>query len=92
MDERKRREVIRQAYDYRCGYCHVHEDEIGSKLEIDHYRPPLVALRRTRQEVTGLQRELVAARLEQTQLRERIASLERELEETVEQLTRLLGF
>ena len=54
-------------------------------------RPPLVALRRTRWEVTRLHREVTVARQEQVQLRERIVSLERELEEVLEYLTRLLN-
>lgn len=169
MDEQERREAVRRAYDYRCGYCGVQEEEVGSELEIDHFqprsagggddpdnlvyccptcnrlkgdfwpagdpstshrrllhpkrddlaahlreepdgrltaltetgafhierlrlnRPPLVALRRTRQEGTRLRRELAAAREEQARLRERIVSLEREIEEVLTQLARLLG-
>jgi len=37
--EQEGREAIRCAYDCRCGYCGVHEEEAGSKLEIDHFRP-----------------------------------------------------
>jgi hypothetical protein len=33
------RETIRRFYEYRCGYCGVHEDDCGSELEIDHFRP-----------------------------------------------------
>lgn len=33
------RETIRRLYDYRCGYCGVHEHEAGSELEIDHFQP-----------------------------------------------------
>ena len=115
MDERERREAVRRAYGYRCGYCGVHEEEAGSKLEIDHFRPrsagggdeldnlvyciewlrlnrpPLVALRRTRREVASLRRDLAAAREEQARLQERIRFLERELENVLEQLLRLLG-
>ncbi len=39
MDEQRRRETVRQAYRLRCGYCGVHEEEVGSELEIDHFRP-----------------------------------------------------
>jgi hypothetical protein len=37
--EQKRREAVRRAYGRRCGYCGVHEEEAGSKLEVDHFRP-----------------------------------------------------
>jgi len=39
MIEQGTRESIRRAYQYRCGYCGVHENEAGSLLEIDHFRP-----------------------------------------------------
>lgn len=169
MKEQERREAVRRAYEHRCGYCGVHEQEVGSALEIDHFqprslgggddldnlvyccpscnrlkgdfwptgdlstthrrvlhphrddlaahvreeadgrliavtetgafhierlrlnRPPLVALRRARQEGMRLRRELVVVREERVHLRERIAVLERELEEVLAQLTRLLG-
>lgn len=39
MSEQERRDVIRRAYGRRCGYCGVHEEEAGSELEIDHFRP-----------------------------------------------------
>jgi hypothetical protein len=35
----ERRAAVRVAYDYRCGYCHVPESDIGGQLQIDHYRP-----------------------------------------------------
>jgi hypothetical protein len=54
-------------------------------------RPPLVVLRRTRHEGARLRLDLVAARAEQVRLLERIASLERESEEVLTQLARLLG-
>lgn len=39
MISRKLREAIRLAYDFRCGYCGTHENEVGSELEIDHFHP-----------------------------------------------------
>lgn len=33
------RAVVRHAYNQRCGYCGVREEEAGSELEIDHFRP-----------------------------------------------------
>jgi len=54
-------------------------------------RPPLVVLRRTRQAGAGLYRDLAVARQEQMRLRERLASLEREMEEVLTQFARLLG-
>jgi hypothetical protein len=167
--EKAAREAVRREYGYRCGYCGVHEEELGGELEVDHFqprsaggsdhldnlvyccptcnrlkgdfwpsdhppatgrcllhpkrddplvhfreeedgrltaltetgvfhierlrlnRPPLVALRRARQKMVQLLRELTAAQEEQTQLRERIASLEKELEKILEQLLWLLG-
>lgn len=169
MVEKITREAVRRAYGYRCGYCGVHDEEVGSELEIDHFqprsagggddpdnlvyccptcnrlkgdfwatddpvatqrrllhpkrndlsvhlhekvnglltamteigvfhierlrlnRPPLVALRRARQEAAQLHRELTAAREGQAQLQEQITSLERKLEDVLKQLSRLLG-
>ena len=169
VDEQERREAVRHAYDYRCGYCGVHEEEAGSELEIDHFqprsagggndldnlvyccptcnrlkgdfwptgdlsttlhrllhpkrddvtrhlredangrlvaltetgafhierlqlnRPPLVALRRARQDGAKLRRDLATAKDEQARWREQIASLEVELGEVLSQLARLLG-
>jgi len=39
MDHPKKREAVRRAYDFRCGYCGVREEEVGSELEIDHFQP-----------------------------------------------------
>lgn len=169
MVEKVTREAVRRTYAYRCGYCGVLEEEVGSELETDHFqprsagggddldnlvyccptcnrlkgdfwpagdpaatrhrllhpkrddlavhlreeadgrlaaltesgafhierlrlnRPPLVALRRARQKVAQLQRELTAARGEQAQMRWRIAFLEGELEKVLERLSSLLG-
>jgi hypothetical protein len=169
MDHQKRRETVRRAYDFRCGYCGVREEEVGSELEIDHFqpracggsdeldnlvyccpacnrikgdfwplpdpattphrllhprhdkltlhleegpdgrlialtetgafhierlrlnRPPLVALRQARQATAQMRLDLMAARRERTQLRERIATLESELVEVLAQIAQFLG-
>ena len=39
MSWQETREAVRRTYDYRCGYCGVHENEAGSGLEIDHFQP-----------------------------------------------------
>ena len=54
-------------------------------------RPPLVALRRARQEKITLRQDLLAAQQEQARLQERISSLEDKLEGVLSQLARLLG-
>jgi 5-methylcytosine-specific restriction endonuclease McrA len=33
------REQVRQRFGYRCGYCGVHEYDVGSELEIDYFQP-----------------------------------------------------
>jgi hypothetical protein len=33
------RETVRRTYGHRCGYCGVHEEEVGCELEVDHFRP-----------------------------------------------------
>lgn len=169
MVEKASRETARQMCGFRCGYCGVHEEEVGSALEIDHFqpraaggsdelenlvyccptcnrlkgdfwpagaseatphrvlhptrddlsahvreedtghltaltetgtfhldrlrlnRPPLVALRRARRQTMQLHRQSTAAREERIRLQSRIASLERELEEVLQQLARLLS-
>ena len=53
-------------------------------------RPPWVALRRGRQEAARLREQVAAAHAEQARLRERIRTLERDLEGLLEQLGRLL--
>lgn len=30
---------MRRVYNFRCGYCGVHENEVGSELEVDHFCP-----------------------------------------------------
>ena len=39
MTERELREAVRRRYSARCGYCGVHETEVGAELELDHFRP-----------------------------------------------------
>ena len=39
MAEKTLRNTVRQVYGYRCGYCGVHEEEVGSELELDHFQP-----------------------------------------------------
>lgn len=33
------RQTVREAYNFRCGYCGVTETQTGSELEIDHFQP-----------------------------------------------------
>jgi hypothetical protein len=33
------RQVVRQQYNFACGYCGVNEIDAGSELEIDHFQP-----------------------------------------------------
>ncbi len=53
-------------------------------------RPPLIALRQSRQEVTRLRGALADAQAEHARLRERIAGLERDLQDVLAQIARLL--
>lgn len=39
MTEQEKREIIRQTFNFSCGYCGVHENEVGSELELDHFHP-----------------------------------------------------
>lgn len=39
MITREEREKVRWAYERRCAYCGVSEEEAGCELEIDHFRP-----------------------------------------------------
>jgi hypothetical protein len=32
-------ERLRREYSFRCGYCDVHEEDVGGLLEIDHFQP-----------------------------------------------------
>jgi len=33
------RDVLRERYSYRCGYCGVREADAGAELTIDHFQP-----------------------------------------------------
>jgi uncharacterized protein (TIGR02646 family) len=160
------KETVRRAYDFRCGYCDVREEEAGSELEVDHFqprsagggddqqnlvyccttcnrfkgdywpasdafpllfhpqrddlsehlreeddgritplsergafhlerlrlnRPPLVALRRARQNNARLLSELTFLRSEQDEMRKQLAARDEEIKQILDQLSRLLG-
>jgi hypothetical protein len=31
--------ALRERYDFRCGYCSIHETEAGAELTVDHFQP-----------------------------------------------------
>ena len=33
------RRALRERYQFRCGYCGVHENEVGAELTVDHFQP-----------------------------------------------------
>jgi hypothetical protein len=33
------RQALRERYDFCCGYCGVHEHQVGAELTIDHFQP-----------------------------------------------------
>lgn len=39
MTEQELRQAVRLRYSGRCGYCGVHESEVGAELELDHFQP-----------------------------------------------------
>jgi hypothetical protein len=39
VTEQEKREIVRQVFGYRCADCGVHENEVGSELELDHFHP-----------------------------------------------------
>ncbi len=39
MTESELRQSVRQAYNFACGYCSVREEDAGSELELDHFKP-----------------------------------------------------
>jgi hypothetical protein len=36
---REERPALRVRYHFRCGYCEVHESEVGAELTVDHFQP-----------------------------------------------------
>ncbi len=39
MTESELRQTVRRAYNFACGYCGVREEDVGSELELDHFKP-----------------------------------------------------
>lgn len=39
MTESELRQNARRAYNFACGYCGVREEDAGSELELDHFKP-----------------------------------------------------
>ncbi len=39
MTEAELRQAVRRAYNFACGYCSVREEDAGSELELDHFKP-----------------------------------------------------
>ena len=39
MTEAELRQTVRRAYNFSCGYCGVREEDAGSELELDHFKP-----------------------------------------------------
>lgn len=39
MTESELRQAVRSAYNFACGYCGVREEDTGSELELDHFKP-----------------------------------------------------
>jgi hypothetical protein len=35
----EQRQALRERYSFRCGYCGVHEHQIGAELTVDHFQP-----------------------------------------------------
>ena len=33
------RTALRERFEFRCGFCGVHEDDVGSLLTVDHFQP-----------------------------------------------------
>lgn len=73
-----------------CGFTAISPTGVFHLYRLRLNRPPLLALRRARQEGVRLRQALEAAHAEQAQLRDRIGTLERDLQDIVIQLTRLM--
>ncbi len=39
MTESELRQAVRQTSNFACGYCGVREEDAGSELELDHFKP-----------------------------------------------------
>jgi len=39
LTESELRQAVRRAYNFACGYCDVREEDAGSELELDHFKP-----------------------------------------------------
>lgn len=39
MTEFELRQAVRRNYNFACGYCGVREEDAGSELELDHFKP-----------------------------------------------------
>ena len=39
MTEAELRQIVSRAYNFACGYCSVREEDAGSELELDHFKP-----------------------------------------------------
>ena len=39
MTESELRQTVRRACNFACGYCGVREEDAGSELELDHFKP-----------------------------------------------------
>jgi len=35
----QQRQAVRERFGFRCGYCGVHEHQVGAELAIDHFQP-----------------------------------------------------
>ena len=35
----RQRQAVRQRFGFRCGYCGVHEHQVGAELTVDHFQP-----------------------------------------------------
>lgn len=35
----QQRQEVRERFGFRCGYCGVHEEQVGAELTVDHFQP-----------------------------------------------------